>query len=737
MTDLLKFLIKWGLIGLLVLAGGLSGFVFLVHEGVFGPLPSRTELRHIESEQATLVLANDNTLIGKIFATNRTNIKSDQLPEHLTQALIATEDRRFFQHEGYDARSYMRVVFKTLLLGNRGSGGGSTITQQLVKNLYGRANFGFLSLPANKVREAIIAYRMEQLYSKRQILTLYLNSVPFGENVYGIEAAAQRYFNKSTTQLKPEESAVLIAILKANTYYNPRLHPNHARQRRNKVLNSMAQADFISTNKADSLSTLQLKLDYSNYQLDSPSGYFVHQVKLAAQSILSEFEDLPNGSFDLEKDGLKIYTTLDPTLQTFARQAARKQLAAMQPKLDADLNRRQFRREWEQQPTQTQDPRWQENTMTYGNYVTPTGLAPDSMSYQDSLWHYKKMLHAAVLMMRPKTGEVLAWVGGNNFRYLPFDLILARRQVASAFKPILYATALENGMNPCTYLSDEEKVYPNYEGWRPENFDHTSGGEVALWYALMHSMNLPTVDLYFLTGWNKLNGVCAQLGIDLPDQPSPAVALGSADVALNDMVRAYCTFADSGRMPEQTLISRIEDSHGRVLYQNYYPPATPVFRSETAEQMTAILQRAVNEGTGASLRSVFGLKADLAGKTGTSHNYSDAWFIVYTPDLIIGVRVGANDPAIRFSNSLGSGANLALPVAGMVLNAIEQSPTSKSAYLPPFLIDKKKYIDAMDCAPTREPVMRDYLKDAITEPRATGKKFTRWFRKLFKRTPPE
>ncbi len=730
MPEFLRFLIKWGLILLIFLLVGVSGFVFLVHQGVFGSLPSRTELRHIENEQATLVFASDSSLIGKIFATNRTNVKANQLPEHLIQALVATEDRRFFQHEGFDTRSFLRVVFKTLLLGDRSSGGGSTITQQLVKNLNGRANFGFLSLPANKIREAIIAYRMEQLYSKRQILTLYLNSVPFGENVYGIEAAAQRYFNKSTSQLKPEESALLVGILKANTYYNPRLHPDHARQRRNVVLRLMTHADFISAVEADSLSNLPLKLDYSNYQLESPAGYFVHQVKLAAQAILEELEDLPNGSYDLEMDALKIYTTLDPTLQTLTRQAARKQLAVMQPKLDADLKRHQYRRDWEKLPSQANDPLWALNPMTYGNFVTPEGLVPDSMRYQDSLWHYEKMLHVAVLMMRPKTGEVLAWVGGNNFRYLPFDMVRARRQVASTFKPILYATALENGIKPCTYLSNEEKVYPNYEDWRPENFDHSSGGQVALWNALMHSMNLPTIDLYFLTGWNKLNGVCDQLGIDLPDQPSPAVALGSADAALNDMVRAYTTFADSGRMSEQTLISRIEDAQGRLLYENYYTPAKLVFQPETAEQVTAILQRVVNGGTGQTIRTVYELKSDLAGKTGTAHSYTDGWFIAFTPDLIIGVRVGAMDPAVHFNNSQGSGAMLALPIAGTTLKTIEQSQELKAKFLSTFYIDDK-YIAVMDCEPTRDPAVKNYLKDAIKEPRVTSKKIKRWFRKQF------
>lgn len=736
MPGLLKFLIKWGGILLVGLTMGLAGFVFLVHQEVFGPLPNRSDLKNIQNEQATLVFAADSTLIGKIFAINRTNVNISDLPEHLIQALVATEDRRFFQHEGVDTRSYFRVVFKTLILGDRNSGGGSTITQQLVKNLYGRSNYGFLSLPANKVREALIAYRLEQVYSKRQILRLYLNSVPFGEDVFGIEAAAQRYFNKSTSQLRPEESAVLIAILRANTFYNPRLHPDHAAKRRNVVLSLMAQADFISLVEADSLSKLPLKLDYSNYRLESPAGYFVYQIKLTAQAILAEFENLPNGHYNLEKDGLKIYTTLNPKLQALTRQAAWQQLAFMQPKLDAELKRKRFRQSWEEQHTRRPDPRWLENPMTFGNFVTPDGLQPDSMSYQDSLWHYKKMLHAAVVMMRPKTGEILAWVGGNNFRYLPFDLVQTRRQVASTFKPFLYATALESGMKPCTYLSNEEKVYPNYQNWRPENFDHTSGGEVAFWFALTHSMNLPTADLYFLTGWDKLYAVCARLGIDLPDQQSPAVALGAADVALNDVVRAYCTFADSGRIPQQTLINRIEDAHGRLLYQNYYPPAKPVFQTKTAEQMTAILKRVIDEGTGQTMRTVYQVKSDLAGKTGTAHNYTDSWFIAFTPDLIIGIRVGAMDPAIHFDSSLGSGAQLALPIAGHLFAQLEQNAELADIYLNSFHIDQD-YEDRMNCPPLRDPDARDYLKDALTEPRTTSKKVARWLRNLFSRRPVE
>ena len=288
---------------LIILLTGL--LYFLVFSGVFGSLPGKDTLAEISNEEASLVFSSDSVLIGKYFAENRTNIAWDEVPEHFIQALIETEDRRFYTHKGYDTRSYFRVFLKTILLGDESGGGGSTITQQLVKNLYGRNNYGFLSLAVNKIKEIIIAMRLEEAYTKEELLLLYLNSVPFGENLYGVESASQRYFNKPVSELKIEESAVLVGMLKANTYFNPQLNPENSIERRNIILTLMESADYLDAEVADSLRMLPLELDYKNLNLETPAGYFVHQVKKRTQELLNSVKNTNGKDYNLEKDGLR------------------------------------------------------------------------------------------------------------------------------------------------------------------------------------------------------------------------------------------------------------------------------------------------------------------------------------------------------------------------------------------------------------------------------------------------
>ena len=440
----------------ILLAIGL--FLGSVYIGVFGPLPDKQDLISITNEQASLVFSNNGTLIGKYFAENRTNIKWQDIPDHLVDALVATEDKRFFEHKGIDGRSYLRVFFKTILLGDKTSGGGSTITQQLVKNIYGRKDHSILSMPVSKVREAIIASRIEEVLSKEEILLLYLNSVPFGEEVYGVEAASKRYFDKNANNLNIQESAVLVGILKANTYYNPRLHSDNATKRRNQVIGLMVKEQFLTSAEDDSLKKIKLELKYTNYQLESQSAYFVYQVKKRALEILDNLNNSEEESFNIQKDGLRIYTTLDIRLQEIANKAAHKQLKKMQVLLDKQLANYGIRKKWEK--AENINDQW--NKKNNRNILTTEGIKTISITKSDSLWHYYKMLNAAVLAANPNTGAVLIWTGGNNFRYLPYDLVLAKRQMASTIKPFIYAAALEAGFNPCDYFDNSLKEYEDY-----------------------------------------------------------------------------------------------------------------------------------------------------------------------------------------------------------------------------------------------------------------------------------
>ena len=729
------FLVLALLVVLLIFICG--SVIFLVNIGGFGPLPSKKDLAAIHNEEASLVYSADGYIIGKYFAENRTNIGWDEVPLHLVNALVATEDKRFFEHEGVDARSYMRVLFRSILLGDRSSGGGSTLTQQLVKNLFGRTNFGFLSLPVSKVKEAIIAARMEKIFTKEELILLYLNSVPFGENVFGIESAAHRFFNKATHELSIEESAVLIGMLKANTLFNPRLNPKNATQRRNLILELMTSEGYLSPNHCDSLKLLPLAINYENFDIEAPAGYFVYQVKKQAGEILSELNAKTGSNYNIEKDGLRIYSTLNLQIHQMVKAATAKHLQKMQSLLDQELIRRKTKIYWLKQLTADSVIDNSHKVKRKIELFDWSGFSADSISAIDSLWHYHKMLHAAVLVTNPQTGEVLSWNGGNHYRYLPFDMVLSHRQIASTFKPIMYAAALESGFNPCSYLENEAKIYEQYNDWMPQNFDHSSTPDslVALWYALAHSMNLPSVDLYYKLPSNQLENICYRMGLpQLPDS-SPSVALGTADVSLYEIVRAYGAFANKGNMNNLVLINKIVDAKGKVIFELPHQSPRSVIAKITAEQITSILQRAIDEGTGTKIRTKYDVKADLAGKTGTAHNYSNAWFVAYTPNLVIGTWVGARTPDIRFGSAYGSGSMLALPIAGEVLAGIENNSFLRGNYLTPFEVSDSSIV-TIDCSPYQSKGLKGFIERLVKpeqkREQKVKKEIKRFFRKMFK-----
>ncbi|HAG16163.1 MAG TPA: peptidoglycan glycosyltransferase [Bacteroidales bacterium] len=683
-------------------------FFFMVYVGAFGPLPDKEELVAINNEEATLVFSSDNILLGKYFAENRTNIRLDEIPDHLINALISTEDKRFFTHKGYDIKSYFRVFLRSILLGDKRGGGGSTLTQQLVKNLFGRDDFGFLSLPVNKIKEIVIASRLEQVYGKEELLLLYLNSVPFGEDVYGVESAARRYFNKPARELEIEESAVLVGLLKANTYFNPRLNPKQSLLRRNLVLSLMEKEHYLSAEQVDRLRKLPLKINYENVGLNAPAGYFVHQVKKKTLEILETIKANTAHEYSITKDGLRIYTTLNFKIQEFAENALQKQFAIMQPKLDSELERRHFKKQWLKQHTSKSDAN---ETLKREVEIFDGGeIQTIKMNKLDSLWHYYKMLNAAVLIINPKNGDVLSWIGGNNFKYLPFDMVLSHRQIASAFKPVLYATALENGYTPCTYLENEEKKYPQYDDWEPRNFDHTSSPDstVAFWYALSNSMNLPTVDLYFKVGRENLQNTCNKLHFPNIWGDEPSIALGTLDLSLEEIVRAYGSFANQGKMNDLVLIEKITDASGNILYHREYSEAEKIFSEETSQTITAILQQVINQGTGTRIRNSYGIQAELAGKTGTAQNYSDAWFIAYTPDIVLGTWVGASTPDIHFNGGNGSGSSLALPILANVIREIEKDAELRNRYLTSFAVSNDTY-SFLQCDPYMQKGVKGFF----------------------------
>lgn len=694
---LIVFIVKLFFL-VLLLFGLFLGFVYL---GVFGHVFTKKELREFKNETASLVVSDQGKLIGKFFADNRTNVDFEQLPQDLIDALVATEDARYFEHEGVDSRSLIRVLVKSIILQQKSAGGGSTITQQLAKNMFGRKQYGFLSMPVNKSKEIILAYRLEEIYSKEDILTLYLNTVPFGENVLGIEAAAHRFFNKGVEELKIEESAVLIGMLKANTYYNPRLYPDHALSRRNVVLEQMERYGYLTSEKADRLQGLPLKLDYANLQSEGPANYYLVQIRNEADKILENLNRRSDTIFDLKKSGLVIETTLDYDLQQYALGAFKSHLGRMQKRLSSQYAKGSekaildvlVRKELDRLELSDLADKKKMRELFGWN-----GFSSDSISIKDSLAFDLTLLHAGLIAMDPEDGFIKAWVGGIDFRTQPYDQIFAQRQTASAFKPVLYASALEQGAMPCHYLDNDELILQDYENWQPQNYDHSLGGKYSMAGALSRSMNIPTVNLFFQQDFDVLYDTWKALGFSQELKNKPSVALGTTSASLYEMAIAYAAFANSGKRIQPVFIKEIRTAEGRSLYK--HPKAVlneSVLKESTSGLMTAMLEKAVKEGTGRSMSNVYGVRSSLAGKTGTSQDYGDAWFLAYNKDLVVAARVGAKYPVIHFKKgSDGSGSALALPLVAKTLQGVQKNNVLKDRYLTDLNISDS-YSEALVC----------------------------------------
>ena len=681
----------------LVTTGIFVIYIFSIALGAFGQLQTKQELLSFKNATASLVLSDEGELIGKIFSENRTNVTYGQIPSTLINALIATEDVRFFQHGGIDSRSLFRVMVKSVLLKDRRSGGGSTITQQLAKNMFGRKSSGPLSILIIKTKEAILAHRLEKVLTKEEILTLYLNTVSFGENIFGIEAAAGRYFNKKVESLNIEESAVLIGILRANDFYNPRLHPENAKIRRNVVLKQMEKYKYLDKAETDSLCKLPLIQNYTNLEIEGPADYFLFQVKNETEQILQYIQSETGEKWNIEEDGLLITTTLNLTLQNYATRSFRDHMPEMQKRL----------------------------------------------SKQYRLKETEELLQAGLLALDPETGAVKAWVGGINFKTQPYDQILARRQLASTFKPILYAEAFEEGMEPCQYLDNDSIILSGFEDWSPENFDHSFGGRYSLAGALAQSMNIPTFNLYLKVDFLKLDSLWKKLGFSFILNNNPSLALGTAEASIREVAVAYSSFANGGyKVSPQSIVS-IKSTDGKVIWQNEFSEVKPrVLTERTSILMSSILQKAVMEGTGASMRTVFGVTLPLAGKTGTSQNYADAWFAAVNPKLIIVSRVGASSPSVHFNTgSYGSGSALALPLVALTLKQVQLNPVLREELIADFTDLPPELAGALDCPDFKEKNAFDKFRDLFkkdkinfdTQVNKSKQKKKPFFKRLFGR----
>jgi penicillin-binding protein 1A len=682
-------------------------FVVAVYSGVFGHLQTKKELLNFKNATATSILSSEGKLIGNIFSENRTNISYGQIPANLINALIATEDSRFFEHKGIDSRSLFRVLFKTLILNDRSSGGGSTISQQLAKNMFGRKKTGRLTLLITKTKEAILAHRLEKSFSKEEILTLYLNTVSFGENIFGIGTASRRYFNTKVELLKPEESAILVGILKANTLYNPRLHPGNAVARRNVVLRQMAKYNYLKPSQADSLCKLPLIQNFKDIESDGPADYFLIHVKNETEKILQSVQSVTGKKWNIEEDGLIITTTLNLTLQKYALESFREHLSVMQKRLREQYQTPSGKKligQLVEQELKNLNMEERAGEVNIRQIFDWNGSHSDSVTVADSMKQALLILHAGLLAMDPQTGSVKAWVGGVDFKSQQYDQILAMRQLASTFKPILFAEAFELGLQPCQYLDNDSVPPSGDDEWSPVNYDHTSGGKYSLAGALVHSMNIPTYNLFLNVGFDNLDSLWRKLGFSFALVNTPALALGTAEGSIMETAMAYSAFANGGYRIEPQIIISIKSPDGEIIWQNQFNNQKErVLTERSSLLISAILQKAVREGTGSALGSEYGINLPIAGKTGTSQDFSDAWFTAFNPNLVIVTRVGASSRAIHFNNgSYGSGSTLALPLVALTLKKVQDNDTLVHQLIGLFPDLPADFQGALDCPDFKE-----------------------------------
>jgi Membrane carboxypeptidase/penicillin-binding protein len=665
-----------------------------VYLGLWGKLPDYYTLRNIKNADASEIYSEDGAILGRVYAENRTNVSFKDISPNVINSLIATEDARFYEHQGVDQRSMLRVLVKSLIMGDRSSGGGSTLSQQLAKNLYNRKHYGALTMPVNKIREAITASRLEKIYSKKEILQLYLNTVSFGENVFGIESASRQFFSKPASALKTHECAVLIGMLKAPTYYNPRLHPERSKQRRNVVLNQMAKYEYISESQAKQLKALPLELKYSNQaSKNGLAPYLREKIRIEANKILADYPKEDGSYYDIYRDGLKITTTLDSKLQTYAEQSVSEHLKQLQNlfykhwgsskpwdnKKDilTDAKHRSDRyKELKKSGKSEQEINKIFNEKVDMKIFTWSGEKNVSMSPNDSIKHYVQLLNTGFLAMEPHSGKIKAWVGGIDFNHFKYDHVTAKRQVGSVFKPVVFSAALEEGISPFEYFPNERKVYEEYDNWSPRNADNKYEGSYSMEGALAESVNTIAVDVLLQIGIRDAIVLAEEMGVDSNLPKVPSLALGTANISLFEMIQVYATLANRGVHVEPYYLVKIEDKNGNLIAdlskergENRF-----VLSPQNADIINHMLQAVVNNGTGKSLRNVFKLEGDLAGKTGTTNSHADGWYIGYNSNLVAGAWVGADDMRVHFrSLTLGQGASMALPIYGKFMSKMSSN----------------------------------------------------------------
>ena len=741
--------ILWGLLCAAICFAVLS-FV-AIWNGWIGYMPDIDDLQNPISRSATQVFSSDGKLLGtwSYNKENRVLVGYKDIPKHLVDALIATEDVRFREHSGIDFIALGRAIVKRGLLGQSSAGGGSTITQQLAKQLYsGTASSTFTRL-LQKPIEWVIAVKLERTYTKEEIVALYLNYFDFLHNAVGIKTASETYFGKQLADLDINESALLVGLCKNPSLFNPLRYPEKATQRRNVVLGQMLKADYISQEAFDSLSAQPLKLNF--HRIDHKEGLapylreYLRQYLMADRPRRSDYPDWnyrqfvvdsiawetdpqygwcnkhtkKDGShYNVYEDGLKVYTTIDSRMQRYAEESVMAHVGKyLQPAFDKE-NRKKPNAPFTSALTKKQvdaimgrsvqqseryikmkaagcsydeihEAFHRKTSMTVFSYH---GEVDTTMTPLDSIRYYKSFLRAGFMSMDPTNGYVKAYVGGPNYTYFMYDMVsTGYRQVGSTIKPFLYSLAMENGMTPCDQAPNVQQTYiVAGQQWTPRNSSRSRYGEmVSLKWGLSQSNNWISAYLMSRLSPDQFVGLLHSFGINNPDiHPSMALCLGPCEVRVAEMVSAYTTFVNHGIRTSPVFVSRIEDNNGNVL-EEFHPRMNEVISAEAADKMVTMLRSVIDGGTGGRIRFKYNIGGEIGGKTGTTNRNADAWFIGFTPQLVSGCWVGGEDRDIHFdSMTYGQGASMALPIWAYYMKKIYKDKTLGYSESVPFDMPK-------------------------------------------------
>lgn len=704
--------------------GGILVFFLFASWGILGSMPSFEDLENPDSNLATEVISADQVVIGKFFRENRSQLKYSDLPKNLVDALVATEDERFYEHSGIDGRGTLRAIAS---LGT--SGGASTLTQQLAKQLFHGEGSKFLPFRiVQKVKEWIIAIRLERQYTKNEILAMYCNVYDFGNYSVGVSSAAQTYFSKAPKELTIDESAILVGMFKNSGLYNPVRNPQGVRNRRNVVLSQMEKSKMITEEQKVKLQALPIILKFKlESHREGTATYFREYLRDYMKKWVEENKKPDGSDYDIYKDGLKIYTTIDSRMQLHAEEAVNAHMANLQEEFfiqaktnknapfvnisDAETQRilkQAMKSSSRWTVMKAQDKTDDEIIASFSQKAKMTvftwkGEKDTTMTPIDSIRYYKSFLQSGLMAMEPQTGNIKAWVGGINYKYFQYDHVgQGARQVGSTFKPFVYATAIEQlNMSPCDSIIDAPFTMPAgrhhaTEDWSPRNSDNQYRGMVTLKKALANSINTISAKLMDKVGPEAVVKLTHKLGIksEIPLQAS--IALGAVDITVEDMVAAYSTFANQGVYTKPQFLSRIEDKSGVIIYEPI-PESHDVLNKDIAFAVIKLLEGVTEGGSGSRLRTEYGGSGDnrwtgypymfknpIAGKTGTTQNQSDGWFMGMVPNLVTGVWVGCEDRSARFKTiTYGQGATAALPIWGYFMKlcyADSQLQVSKSDF---------------------------------------------------------